>query len=316
MDLGLRLAGKTPAISAVLSEADALDRPLTWDAELTISEVTTLAWVIGAFQRGQGMPTETPLMRRISGGAPVCVGPGTIHVALALRSPSVLFPVDARRLINRYVRPLLRALTKSGASAAYFGRDWISVEHRPAAIVGFAHDGGTGRAVFEAFVALRTPFSEARPAFLGKEPGTLESLVGRAFDAAVVAKAIADAYLALAGGVARELVPHPVVDTARVDEALRAEPPWEARVEEVIGPVSAGRDSAGVLRLGGDFMASRDAVARLEARLSHSAEPSAEELGVWVNEAFTAPGIAIEGVRDLGSLKTVLLLAGMRSKDG
>src|SRR5580658_3371264 len=240
MDLGLRLAGKTPASSAVLSEADALDRPLTWDAELTISEVTTAARVIGAFQRGQGMPTKTPLMRRISGGAPVCVGPGTIHVALALRSPSVLFPIDARKLINRYVRPLLRALTKSGASAAYFGRDWISVEHRPAAIVGFAHDGGTGRAVFEAFVALRTPFLGARSAFLGKEPGTLESLLGRAFDAAVVAKAIADAYLALAGGVARELVPHPVVDTTRVDEALRAEPPWAARVEEVIGPVCAG----------------------------------------------------------------------------
>jgi hypothetical protein len=100
-----------------------------------------------------------------------------------------------------------------------------------------------------------------------------------------------------------------------VDEALRAEPPWAARVEEVIGPVCAGRDSAGVLRLGGDFMASRDAVARLEARLAHSAEPSADELGVWVNEAFAAPGIAIEGVRDLGSLRTVLLLAGMPSKD-
>jgi hypothetical protein len=309
MDLGLRLAGKTAAISAVLSEADALDRTLTWDAELTISEITTPAWVIGAFQRGQGMPTDAPLIRRISGGAPVCVGPGTIHVALALRSPSVLFPVDARKLVNRYVRPLLRALTKSGASAAYFGRDWISVEHRPAAIVGFAHDGGTGRAVFEAFVALRTPFSAARPAFLGKEPGTLESLVGHTFDAAVVAKAIADAYLALAGGVARDLAPHSFLERTGVDEALRGEPPWSASVEEVIGPVSAGKDSAGVLRLGGDFMASRDAVARLEARLSGSAKPSAEELGLWVNEAFTGPGIAIEGVRDLSSLGTVLLLA-------
>jgi hypothetical protein len=255
------------------------------------------------------MPTEAPLVRRVSGGAPVRVGPGTIHVALALRSPSVLFAVDAKKLLNRYVRPLLRALTKSGATASYYGRDWISVGHRPAGIVGFAHDSGTGRAVFEAFVALRTPFSEPRPAFLGREPGTLESIAGRPFDAAAVARAIAHAYLALAGGAAHDLAPRPVPKGVGVHEALRAEPPWAARVDEVIGPVCAGRDATGVLRLGGDFMASRDAVTRLEASLSSLVEPSAEALGARVNEAFTAPRTAIEGVRDLGSLRSVLLAA-------
>jgi hypothetical protein len=309
MDLGLRLEGETSAASAVLHQADALDRPLLWDAELTLAEMATPAWAIGTLARGHGMPEDAPLVRRVSGGAPVRLGPKTIHLALALRSPSVLFRVDAKKLINRYVRPLLRALTKSGAPAAYFGRDWISVGHRPAGIVGFAHDAGTGRAVFEAFVALSTPFSGPRPAFLGKEPGTLESILGRTFEASAIMRSIADAYLSEAGGAAHDLSPASSIEGAGVDEALRAEPPWAARVEEAIGPVCAGRDALSVLRLGGDFMASRDAIERLEASVVHVPEPAAEALTVRVNEAFGAPGIALEGVRDLSSLRTALLLA-------
>jgi hypothetical protein len=78
-------------------------------------------------------------------------------------------------------------------------------------------------------------------------------------------------------------------------------------VEEVIGPVCAGRDSAGVLRLGGDFMASRDAVARVENKVAALGDATtADAVGAIVDEAF-APPTAIDGVKDLGSLQRALL---------
>jgi len=243
----------------------------------------------------------------VSGGALVRVGPGTLHVLLALANPAVMFPCDAARLANRYVRPLLRALTQSGAPAAFFGRDWVSVAHRPAGAVGFAHDARTGRAVFEAFVAVRTPFSSPRASFLGKTPGTLEEIGRRAFDSAALAPGIARAYEAAAGGTSGELSPREPSPDGPSDAALRAEPAWTSCVEEVIGPVCAGRDRAGVLRLGGDFMASRDAVAQVEAdmaRLAHDA--TREAVGLLVDEAFRSEGVAIEGVRDLRSVRDAL----------
>jgi len=308
MDLGVRLYGASDAVTSVLREADALDRDLAFDAELDVSEIATTAHVLGALQRGEDAP-QGALVRRVSGGALVRVGPGTLHVLLALRTPSALVPCDARSLNNRYVRPLLRALTKSGAPAHYFGRDWVSVGHRPAGAVGFAHDAGTGRAAFEAFVPVRTSFSDPRPSFLGKEPGTLEGISGRAFDTKTLTELIADAYGALAVGASRVLSPRAVVTTPETAEALRGEPRWAARVDEVIGPVCAGRDSAGVLRLGGDFMASRDAVARVEAEVAALGDgATSEAVGAIVDLAF-APPAAIEGVKDLGSLRRALLAA-------
>jgi hypothetical protein len=313
MDLGLRLPGSSDARASVLAGADALDRPLEREAELTVTEMSNEAFVLGAMQRGYGAPKEAPLVRRVSGGALVRVGPGTIHVVLALASPSAIFPCDAARVNNRYVRPLLRALTKSGAAAAYFGRDWVSVRHRPAGAVGFAHDARTGRAVFEAFVAVRVPFAVARPSFLGKIPGTLEELCDRTFDSAALARGIADAYVAAAGGTAVELPARPALPASEPDLALRAEPPWTSCVEEVIGAVCAGRDASGVLRLGGDFMASRDAVARLEASVAALPQATREAVGRLVNEAFASGGASIAGVRDLASVRDVLWEAQKRT---
>jgi hypothetical protein len=314
MDLGLRLEGNASARSSVLAGADALDRPLAFAAELSVTEVADEAQVLGALQRGHGAPEGAPLVRRVSGGALVQVGPGTLHVVLALASPAAIFPVDAARLDNRYVRPLLRALQKNGVPAAFFGRDWVSVAHRPAAAVGFAHDAGTGRAVFEAFVAVRAPFSGPRASFREKEPGTLEAICGRAFDTTALARSVADAYLSAAGGAARELATRRDLPEGPQDGALRGEPPWASRIEEVIGPVCAGRDGGGVLRLGGDFMASRDAVARVEAAVA-SLGPGAsrEAIGRVVNDVFTSRGVAIEGVRDLGSVRDALFEAQNRT---
>jgi hypothetical protein len=320
VDLGVRLYRDSNAIAAIRRGADALDRELGYEAELEVSEIGTSAAVLGAFQRGHSAPAGA-LTRRISGGPLIDLGPGTLHVLLALRTPSALTRSDGAKLINRYVRPLLRALTKGGATAHYFGRDWISVLHRPAAAVGFAHDATSGRAAFEAFVAVRAPLYATfapplhpRPAFLGKDPGTLETIVGRPFETNVLAQLVVDAYVELAGGEARELTERSPMAQAEGERALRAEPPWAACVDEAIGAVCAGVDSKGLVRLGGDFMASRDAVTRVESEVAGlGASPSARDVSAIVNEAF-APPAATLGVRDFGSVARVLLAATLQNR--
>src|SRR5580658_1117618 len=181
MRLGVIRAGTRSAGEIAAHSRAALDRPLAHMAELWVAVARDEALLVGAFQRGRGMPATWPLVRRGAGGPEVRVGPGTVHVALALTHPGVLVPCDETRIVNRSVRPLLRALTKTARLAHFFGRDWVSVAHRPAAWVGFAHDAGTRRTLFEAFVAVRTPFAVAdRPSFLGKRQGALEEIAGRA----------------------------------------------------------------------------------------------------------------------------------------
>ena len=116
----------------------ALDRPLHCAAELVIGVPADDAIVLGAMQRFSELAQVTVdpdvlVTRRGSGGAESRVGPGTVWMQLALASPSALVPCEPGRLINRYVRPLLRALAKVGALAHYFDRDWVSASKMPVA---------------------------------------------------------------------------------------------------------------------------------------------------------------------------------------
>jgi hypothetical protein len=298
--LGVVLAGARGARLLAASSRTALDRALRADAELTLAVASDDAVLAGAFQRAAGP-------RRGSGGPAVRVGPGTVHVALALAHPAALLACDERRIVNRYVRPLLRALTKAGGTgsvAHYFGRDWISVAHRPVAWVGFAHDATTRRTLFEAFVAVRTPFATAdRPSFLGKPPATLESLAGAPVDEGPLVLAIAAAYAADTASVPFDLRPAPALDPAP-DPA--PDPPWSAIVDEAIGPLGAGPDRHGVFRVGGDLLVSRDALARLETL---AAAAPIDDLGRVVDETLGAPGVALDGVRSLTSVRDVIAAA-------
>jgi hypothetical protein len=81
----------------------------------------------------------------------------------------------------------------------------------------------------------------------------------------------------------------------------RADPPWAATREEAIGPIGAGRDAQGRFRVGGDLLVSRDALARLEA-----AAPGAPDIGSLVDEILAAPGVALDGVRSLATIRDVI----------
>lgn len=302
--IGVIRAGTRSASEIAAHSRAALDRPLVHPAELWVAVARDEALVIGAFQRGAPMPTDRAMVRRGSGGPEVLVGTGTVHVALALAHPGVLEACDEKRIVNRCVRPLLRALTKVGSHAHFFGRDWVSVAHRPAAWVGFAHDATSRRTLFEAFVAVSTPFATTeRPSFLGKRHGTLESIGGHTIDPMAVAGATVDAYLAKYDAEAADVAPP---QAAHDGGDPRADPPWVATCEEAIGTLGAGPDARGVVRVGGDLLVSRDALARLESRIVGA---PAEALGPIVDETLSAPGVALDGVRSLASIRDVLARA-------
>jgi hypothetical protein len=306
--LGILRAGARTAGEIAGHSRAALDRPLGPPGELWVAVARDDALLVGAFQRGVRLPSDLPLARRGSGGPEVRIGPGTVHVALALAHPGALTDCDEMHIVNRSVRPLLRALTKTGSLAHFFGRDWVSVRHRPAAWVGFAHDATSRRTLFEAFVAVRTPFHiKDRPSFLGKDPGTLESIAGKSVEPSRLVDAIVAAYVGAWNVEARDLTIPEMPDGA---EDLRADPWWTATCEEAIGTLGAGPDARGVFRVGGDLLASRDALARLEARVVHDAD---DDLARAVDEILAAPGIALDGVRSLASLRDLIAAARGRA---
>jgi hypothetical protein len=309
--LGVVRAGARPAAVLAARSQGALDRPLgagadgVEAAELWVAVANDSALLVGAYQRASGMARDLPLYRRGSGGPEVLVGPGTVHVALSLPRPDALEPCGANRIVNRAVRPLLRALTRTAKLAHYFGRDWVSVMHRPAAWVGFAHDAASRRTLFEAFVAVRTPFATwQRPSLLDKPLGTLEAISGRSLDPQVIADAIVDAYLAKHG--AEEIGLEATGAAAPPLDSLPADPAWTAQVEEAIGRLGAGVDAQDTFRIGGELLVSRDVLARLEARVAVAPDG---DIGRIVDEELTAPGVAIEGIASFASFREVILEA-------
>ena len=296
------------------------------DAELWIDASEDTALALGAFQRARAAVADTatpadaiaaiPRARRGSGGPAVIVAPGTVHVALLLARTDALTDCDAPRLVNRYVRPLLQALTRAGFLAHYFGRDWISVARRPAAWIGFAHDASTGCAVVEAFVATRTSFAPdpERASFLGKAPVTLEEIAGHDVHAPALVRAIAGAYAKAYGREVARVGPLPEAISSA--PALEEDPPWLATTEEVIGTVCAGPDARGVLRVGGDLMASADAIAALERALAAAPDATDAAIARLVDDALDAPGVTMAGVRERASVVEVIRRARERERAG
>lgn len=185
--------------------------------------------LLGAFQRRgdvASVASGLPLRRRTSGGAAVRIGPGTVWFQEPFDG------IAPSKILNRAVRPLLGWLTKaSGKKVSYFGRDWIACDGRPVGIVAFAYEAKTGRGLFEAFVSARSLVTLGeRASYRGKEPMIL--------------------------GVDPEKLVESAGSFASAD--VEDDPPWEATAEDAIGLVAAGRDRNGVMRVGGELMASSD----------------------------------------------------------
>jgi hypothetical protein len=310
--LGVVRAGRVGVSLLAARSRAALDVALGAPGVLTVSIASDDGVLIGAFQRRAGLSGLDglgPLRRRGSGGPEVRVAAGSVHVLLALASPGAIVACDEKRIVNRHVRPLLRALAKTGHLAHFFGRDWVSVKGQPVAWVGFGHDAGTRRTVFEAVVAIGAPYVVAgreRQSTRGKEPGVVAALPERLVEAIVEAYG-RDVEAVEAGEVEGAVA----VGVAAGEEAAAPgqEPPWAATREEVIGTIGAGRDARGVLRVGGDLLVSRDALARLEIAVAGAIAQDAEGVGRAVDDALAAPGVALDGVRSLASVRDCVVEA-------
>lgn len=285
-----RVVGRS---AATFAQASSCFEPEEGEAELLVGCPADDAIVSGAFER-----RERGRVRRGSGGAALTVGRGTVWLTLRLARADVLTACDPTRLMNRHVRPLLKALGRCGAQAAYFDRDWFAVDHRPAGMVAFGHDATTGACTFEAFVAVTSPFAFVqRDSYRGKQPGALDELAGVA-DSARIIDAIVVAY-----GDGHRVVELPMPETTTIGRSDE-DPPWLATVDEAIGIVGATRS-----RLGGEFMASRDAVARFEAEMA-----TTTDVGSLVDATFTAPNVVVYGVRSLKSIRDAVLDARARAR--
>lgn len=283
--------GVRSAAAIANASRDAMARALAHPMEIEIGFASDERVLLGAFQRACDVPDGDRAIARGTAGAAVRVGRGTLHVLVAIAR----LEHDETQILNRHVRPILRAL-----DANYFGRDWISLEHRPIAHVGFAHERATGRTVVEAFIAVRTLFDVAeRASHRGKKTATLEEIRGAKIDDDGLVRKIVDAF-----GTHEALTREPH-EPSEVDVITRDDPPWAARVDEAIGPVCAGRDARGVMRVGGEFMASFDAVRDLEERIARETM-TPQKIREAVNDALGAPHTALLGVRTLESFARAL----------
>jgi hypothetical protein len=344
--------------AAALERGEALYRSLDTAYPVAMYGATLRGdvWVLGAHQlASQVLPlpvltssaaeqssrpfgASTPmLVRRASGGVTVRAGEGILYVALGLRDRSALMPCPKARILNRNVRGALQGLRLSGIIAHYFGRDFLSVDARPAAYVGWAA-GTDGRVLLEFFLSDRNdcfiPAAElGYPArsddpLRGKQPWTLreaqisagarEQASGRQ-----LIEHIAHGYQK-GFAAAFQQMPVPAEWQARpaaartLGDADSAALHWSHPIEEAIGFVSAGvaLDSASKLarvRMCGDFFADDGCGITLE-RMLIGVEPSTDHIGRAVDAAYGATGPDVEGVRDLRSFQTAILDAVARAR--
>ncbi len=325
-----------------LEPASALARGQAFCEACTPSEPVALygatlrgdSLVLGAYQHAAQALAKASLehgtiLRRATGGATVRAGDGIIYLALGLHQRSALMTCPKLRILNRNVRGALQGLRLLGVAAHYFGRDFISVDVRPAAYIGW-QAWPDGRVVLELFVSATTSYVPA-PEQLGyparehdphhgKAPITLAEAGAKALDATVVEK-IAAGYESAFGAQFRSItLAREELDRAGevaqaqhvlIDESEKLS--WSSPREEAIGFVSAGvsLDRSGKLdqvRLAGDFFQDAGCPASL-TRTLQGVEPSDALIGRGLDAVYAQGSHELEGVRSLRTFQEAILEA-------
>ncbi|GIW42045.1 MAG: hypothetical protein KatS3mg076_2622 [Candidatus Binatia bacterium] len=120
--------------------------------------------------RGAGTSARGPLLhRRATGGRAVPSGEGFVGFSFLLPHRSALFSDDPlflspEQIPNRYVRGLLGGLETLGLRGFYPGRDFVTLEGKPLAMVTF-EETETGGLLFECVLAVGRNFA-VLPRFL------------------------------------------------------------------------------------------------------------------------------------------------------
>ena len=263
----------------------------TQEAHVASSLVDGPVVVLGAAQRAGRVvdlaacaARGVPVLRRATTGTAAWLGGRGLVLTLALPHVAALVEdATPRTLLNRNVRPLLGSFTRAGLLAHYFGREWITLRRRPAALLGF-EVAPSGAVLIETFVGhdasiglpeeLTTEEERAIDRFLGKKPASLAELSeGAPLDLDRFAAALLDGLqrrgehtietITLAsneldtcpfGPIDRAL--DPVPEGLILRPAVRVPIGW---IESAVAPAEGARRAW----LGGDVLAPRWALARI-----------------------------------------------------
>ncbi|WP_437487475.1 hypothetical protein WME75_06925 [Sorangium sp. So ce1014] len=284
------------------------------------------AVVLGAVQRAARVvdlaacaARGAPVLRRSTTGTAAFLGGRGVLWTLALPHVAALAPdATARTLLNRNVRGFLKGFARAGAPAHYGGREWISLQHRPAAWLGVdaTRDGAVLIEVFAGHDAplaipaeLAAPDERAVDRWLGKAPAALSEVLPARVSLEALARAVVEAVALRAalplidGGEAPELAAERFQPISAPDDPVPpgAGAPVLARVP--IGWIEAAALGEAPARawLGGDVLAAR----WLLEDLGRGAAPASPDAGT----------LPLEGA-SLSDLRTLAQRALSAERDG
>ena len=288
---------------------------------LAIARLQGKAHLLGRFQRASSSlkaGTEPlPTHRRLSGGRTLAVGEGVLAVALVVPRMGDLLdgPIPPARFINRYVRGVLKGLTRAGApnGAHYFGRDFISAESQQVAVVG--QQNGPLAGLLEVFIAVTSALAlptqnhgypeHADPRAGGPPHTTLMNLRTSSTTLDGVAKAVSVGIAELYGRELQPVAPLPeLAPWSDVPPVLEEDAGWASSglAEIPIGFVEALVQMDGevlrAVRFRGDFIAPDFVIRGMEEGLV-GLRPRLAEVGKVIDAAFHQPGAFILGVNEL-----------------
>ena len=269
-------------------------------------------------------------LRRETGGPACLAGAGVVYVALCLRNASTLIACPPDRVLNRNVRGVLGGLSKGGVPSHYFGREWVSIDRRPAGLVGWDRLE-SGAVVLEFFLAVTRSFAlpdelsgypaQDEPRFLGKDPVTLKEAWEQVPSGGELIRMIAEGHADRFDEV--ELERSSLTDAERTEASRLADgrrvtlggapQRWVKPLAVPVGYVTARmeRDEEGLVQdveVAGDFFQDRGAPALLRKKLVGSA-PDSKTLSSAVASTWDGSRYVIEGLKELDPLVSVLAQA-------
>ena len=276
-------------------------------ALLASASFTARALVLGSLQRAdtlRGRSTarfDAPLARRHSTGTEAQLDGAVLYHALALPRVDALFSdASARTLLNRNLRAILRGYTAVGVPLRYFGTEVLALLGHPVALVGY-DQAASGAVLIEVLIGLENP-CVVRSALERAAPAALYQLLRRtpqAHDLLLSAVAgIVDRLGATGLDVADSLPPPASTANCRLPSDNSTDAP--ASVPIPLGVVEAVVDPA--LRITGDLLVSRAALARFEQRATETLERG-EQLGAELLAPFV--GEPLDGARPADLLQAL-----------
>ena len=270
--------------------------------------------------------TRVRLHRRYSGGRATAFGDGFVGIALSLPHRSALVSAEPlalapEQVINRCVRGILEGLKAAGVAAFYPGRDFITVDRRPVALVTF-EVGPTGALLFEAILANRRDFGllaalldqvdqdgVVAAEMLTADDTTSLARLGATLsldDLAVLVRRGYEEVFGLTFEVADAPAPAPIDEDCWLRQrSPRPELRRQARTRTQLGCLEThfALDGARIadIALAGDFIANSPAIERLEQELC-GCRAERRAIDDVVTRAFARPENFILGV---GPLETI-----------